>query len=536
VWWSLTDYGTPTVTVTNVLVGSTAVTGTTQLGFPQNAGGGNPCGSCLVLIPFIQVSGQTVINYTCSTGNVAGVYAEEWSGLGSSPSLDVSITANGASASIASGTTSATTKASELIVAVAGTYAGTTTAPTGSSWTSTVNLASGHTAVGHIIQTSSGATYVWNEAISNGGTAGWSVIIAAIAAASGSTDAIAGTASNTSTASGNTTLLVGFAGTAHNTSTTTATVTEALGVVGTAPNVSTASVNLTLLATIAGTASDASSAAGAFTPQVLAGTSSTVSTASGSLSLLRGLAGTASDVSSTTAAITLIAIFGGTASDTSVTAGDIGIANTDNIAGTAPCVSFASVTLNFSSALVSAAVTVSRATAFLQMSSGPRHPKSLGGSVFNADDISGTVTEVVINGTLTVRIKNGTIVRVTNVYNGSVVGWTMQEIDITLAEFNDETLDLTLLTSGGGALNITGYEIDMFLKTVAGSPDANATKLSTVTGEIVITNPTGGLATVAIPAVDLGATASFGFYRVDAVDTGGYRNTAIFGKVSITQL
>lgn len=171
-------------------------------------------------------------------------------------------------------------------------------------------------------------------------------------------------------------------------------------------------------------------------------------------------------------------------------------------------------------------------------SSGPppvRHPLNLSGTLTDENKLSGTVTEVIYNGTVTVVSIGGTLVRATTVYNGNVVGWTMQEVDITLAEFNDETLDLTLLTSGGGALNITGFELDMFLKSAAGTPDGSATKLSTVTGEIVITNPTGGLATVAIPASDLGSGNGYGFYRVDTVN-GGFRNTAIFGKVSVTPL
>jgi hypothetical protein len=164
-----------------------------------------------------------------------------------------------------------------------------------------------------------------------------------------------------------------------------------------------------------------------------------------------------------------------------------------------------------------------------------RHPLNLSGTLTDENKLSGTVAEVIYNGTVTVVTIGGTLVRATTVVNGTVVGWTMQEVDITLAEFNDETLDLTLLTSGGGALNITGMELDMFLKSAAGTPDASATKLSTVTGEIVITNPTGGLATVAIPASDLGAGNGYGFYRVDTVN-GGFRNTAIFGKVAVTPL
>jgi hypothetical protein len=532
VLFNVAEYDQPTVTVTNVKLGTTTVTGTTQLAFPQTAGAGLGQGICVVLIPNVQVSGQTVVNYTCSTADVIGVYAEEVSGLGSNPTLDQSITNIGTNGNIASGTTSATTKAAEFVWAAAATFNGSTSSPTGSTWVSTIGLASDHLSIGYIIQSTVGQTYTWNQVV--GGTGGWAVAIVTL---SSGLDALIGTASNTSSASGNTTFDPEvLAGTAHNTSAASGATSQGNAVVGTAPNTSIATGSLTLLAVLTGAASDTSSATGAFTPQVLAGTASDVSAASGALILVPGLSGTALDVSSTTASITLLETFSGTASNTSTTISDLIIGGTDDLAATAPSISVASVTFAFNSALVGTAPNVSRASAFLQMSSGPRHPKALGGTVFNADDIAGNVAEVVINGTLTIKVINGTITRVTNVYNGSVVGWTMQEIDITLAEFNDETLDLTLTAAGGGALNITGYEIDMFLKTVAGSPDGDAVKLSTVTGEITITNPTGGLATAAIPAVDLGATASYGFYRVDAVDTGGYRNTAIFGKVSITPL
>jgi hypothetical protein len=78
----------------------------------------------------------------------------------------------------------------------------------------------------------------------------------------------------------------------------------------------------------------------------------------------------------------------------------------------------------------------------------------------------------------------------------------------------------------------------MFLKPAAGVPDAapGVVKLSTITGEIVITNAPGGLATVAIANVDLTDPNAYTFYRVDTVDGTGKRNTAIFGKVGITPL
>jgi hypothetical protein len=84
---------------------------------------------------------------------------------------------------------------------------------------------------------------------------------------------------------------------------------------------------------------------------------------------------------------------------------------------------------------------------------------------------------------------------------------------------------------------LTGLEVDMFLKQVAGQQDSDPStiKLSTTTGEITITNPAGGLATAIIPDADMDST-DIGFYRVDVLDGSGNRNTALFGKVTIIPL
>jgi hypothetical protein len=176
---TVAEFSAPTVTVTAVKLGTTTVTGTTQLEFPQTAGGGSAQGVCVVMLPNVQVSGQTTVNFTCS-GSVIGTYAEEWAGLGSAPTLDTagSISASGASGTIASGTTGATTQAAEIIYAAAATFNGTTNAPTGSSWTATTGLGSNHLSVGHIIQSTAGQTYTWGQLV--GGTTGWAVAIVAI--------------------------------------------------------------------------------------------------------------------------------------------------------------------------------------------------------------------------------------------------------------------------------------------------------------------------------------------------------------------
>jgi hypothetical protein len=171
-----------------------------------------------------------------------------------------------------------------------------------------------------------------------------------------------------------------------------------------------------------------------------------------------------------------------------------------------------------------------------------RSPKHLGGTVTDQNKLGGSVTKINLGGTVVVLdpLLGGTAI-VADPVNATLVEWTMQEVDIVLSEFNDETLALTL-TSGNPPspppLNLTGLELDLFLKPAAGIPDSalGVVKLSTITGEIVITNTAGGLATASIANVDLTDPAAYTFYRVDTVDGTGKRNTAIFGKVAITPL
>lgn len=160
------------------------------------------------------------------------------------------------------------------------------------------------------------------------------------------------------------------------------------------------------------------------------------------------------------------------------------------------------------------------------------------GSLTVLSPIAGTLTLKSVDGTATVSpVLAGSAV-VVSPYSSSLVEWTMQEVDIVLAEFNDETVNLAI-TSSGSALNITGYTLEMYLKPVRGSADTatGVVKLSTATGEITITNGPGGLATVAIPASDFTSVNDiYTFYRVDTIDTNSKRNTAIFGLVTVTQL
>lgn len=57
--------------------------------------------------------------------------------------------------------------------------------------------------------------------------------------------------------------------------------------------------------------------------------------------------------------------------------------------------------------------------------------------------------------------------------------------------------DLAVLDTNGDPFNLTGYTIRMTAKTDIDDTDADAVfQLSTTTGEIVITNAAGGLATI----------------------------------------
>jgi hypothetical protein len=173
-------------------------------------------------------------------------------------------------------------------------------------------------------------------------------------------------------------------------------------------------------------------------------------------------------------------------------------------------------------------------------------PNLFGGSCAVDVSFGGSVVVATLDGSITIPSYGGTAT-VVNDFGGNIVlaapglggaaeEWTMQEVDITFNEFNDMTCALTI-TKNSAAYNLTGIELDMFLKTAAGVPDSDPSvvKLSTTTGEITITNAAGGLATAVVPDADNSGT-TIAFYRVDAVDGSGLRNTALFGKVTIIPL
>jgi hypothetical protein len=159
----------------------------------------------------------------------------------------------------------------------------------------------------------------------------------------------------------------------------------------------------------------------------------------------------------------------------------------------------------------------------------------LGGTVVDENGFAGNVTNHTVFGGNVVNdlILGGGVSR--RAIDGALVGWCMLEVDITLGEFNDETLDVSI-TSGGSPFNITGLTMEMYLKTAAGvsDTDPSTVKLTTPT-DITITNGPGGLATVVIPNADLQPGDNVGFYRYDILQAGK-RHTALFGKVTVTSL
>jgi hypothetical protein len=151
----------------------------------------------------------------------------------------------------------------------------------------------------------------------------------------------------------------------------------------------------------------------------------------------------------------------------------------------------------------------------------PRAPENLG-ATFTYAALGGTAATVAntYGGTLT--LPN---------YGGGLTGWTMQQINLTLAENNDETVAVAI-TSGGSPLSLSGATINMYLKTAAGAPDGAALVLSSAGGTpaITITNSAGGLCSVAIPRANL-YPETYTFYRIDVVFSG-LQNTCIYGNVT----
>lgn len=162
--------------ITAVKLGTTSVP-FTVLVFPQTAGGGSPQGCAVVMVPNIQVSGQTTVALTYSGGNIIGAWGGEVAGLGPNPVLNTSIANSGDVASMTTGTTPATTVANAFILAAVASYNGSSSAPS-QTWANTDLGINSHLSIGWEIQTAIGQTYAWTQA--GGGTLGWAGGIIAV--------------------------------------------------------------------------------------------------------------------------------------------------------------------------------------------------------------------------------------------------------------------------------------------------------------------------------------------------------------------
>jgi hypothetical protein len=164
-------------------------------------------------------------------------------------------------------------------------------------------------------------------------------------------------------------------------------------------------------------------------------------------------------------------------------------------------------------------------------------PICYSGTVVDENKFAGTVIDdLVLNGTVVSSFAFAGSLAHGNIFAGTMLGWCMQEVDISAGEFNDESWDFTI-TSASNPFNITGLTIEAYFKTAAGvsDTDPSTVKLSTATGDITITDGPNGKGTVSLPSTDLQPGDNLTFYRLDIIQSGK-RHTALYGKVGITPL
>jgi hypothetical protein len=111
---------------------------------------------------------------------------------------------------------------------------------------------------------------------------------------------------------------------------------------------------------------------------------------------------------------------------------------------------------------------------------------------------------------------------------------------ISLNQNNDEVVQLTFTeadpSDSGTPFNLTGLEVEFFIKPTKTTADtaSGVVKLTSTSGAITITNATGGVCQVSIPAADI-ATSGALWWRADVVNTGDVapRKTAGYGNLNI---
>jgi hypothetical protein len=115
---------------------------------------------------------------------------------------------------------------------------------------------------------------------------------------------------------------------------------------------------------------------------------------------------------------------------------------------------------------------------------------------------------------------------------------TMQAVNITLGEFNDETINLAI-TNNSVPFDLTqsgGYTLNVYLKVNVGDLDtAASTKKYSSGGAISWISQAGGTAQLVIPHADLQNT-NFTFWRCDVVSSAALQATAMYGTVTMKSL
>lgn len=105
--------------------------------------------------------------------------------------------------------------------------------------------------------------------------------------------------------------------------------------------------------------------------------------------------------------------------------------------------------------------------------------------------------------------------------------------DLELFQGNQEIFTITVSKDDGTVQNLTGLTVNVYLKPARETSDTDPSviKLSTATGEIVLTTPTSGLCTVTVPTTAL-ATAGRRWWRCDVV-ISGQPKTAAYGPLKV---
>lgn len=115
---------------------------------------------------------------------------------------------------------------------------------------------------------------------------------------------------------------------------------------------------------------------------------------------------------------------------------------------------------------------------------------------------------------------------------------TVSNLALTLRERNDETIFVTITQNPGGApYSLVGHNVECWIKSSAQAADTDPDSfvMSTVTGEVTITDAAAGTAQIEVPSANLPAPG-IRFVRIDVLSAAGKRKTAAYGQMNIIDL